>query len=239
MRSVVFLTVILISVTIISSAQQPGLSGRPVLFRGVVVDAETRMRIPDTKIYINGNQKALSGADGTFSFFAGHNDTVVFNSMGYKQVSFIVSDTLRASEFLAGIYLKPDTISIGEVIILPRNRSLKTELMNPPSPSDIKTEYARNNVNVAAYQGRTGQFKLGDPAMNYEVLRQKQKAEAYEKGGIPSDRIAGISPLLLLPAAYLIMHGPPELPEPPEPEISQKELDELNKIFLERIRNNR
>jgi len=239
MRSGLFFTLILIGVTLISHAQQPGLSGRSVLFRGVVVDAETQARIADTKIYINGSQKALSGADGTFSFFAGQNDTVVFSSMGYRQISFIVSDTLKASEFLTGIYLKPDTISIGEVIILPHYRSLKTELMNYPSQSDIKTEYARNNVNVAAYQGRTGQFKLGDPAMNYEFLRQKQKTEAYEKGGIPSDRIAGISPLLLLPAAYLILHGLPEVPEPPEPKITQKELDDLNKIFLERIRKNR
>lgn len=225
--------------TAVLSAQQAGSPVRSILFRGVVIDAETQARVPDSKIYLNGNVKVVSGTDGTFSFFAAHNDTIIFSSAGYRPVRIIVCDTLRASEFLTGIYLSPDTVNIGEVIIVPRNRSLKTELMASQLPADVQTEYARNNVNIAAFQGRTGQFKMGDPAMNYEVLRQKQKTEAYEKGGIPSDRIAGISPLLLLPAAYLILHGPPEAPEPPEPQISQKELDDLNKIFRERIRGNR
>ncbi|HRT47391.1 MAG TPA: hypothetical protein P5151_04460 [Bacteroidales bacterium] len=229
--------IILINLTFVASAQQSELSGRSILFRGVVIDAETQARIADSKIYLNGAVKTITGTDGTFSFLARPNDTVVFRAMGYQLARIIVSDTLRATEFLAGIYLKPDTISIGEVIILPRNRSLKTELMASPVPSDVKIEYARSNVNIAAFQGRTGQYKLGDPEMNYELLRQVQKKEAYEKGGIPSDRIVGISPLLLLPAAYLILHGLPEPPAPPEPQISQKELEELNKIFLEKIRN--
>ncbi|HQK71256.1 MAG TPA: hypothetical protein PL101_09120 [Bacteroidales bacterium] len=229
--------IVLINLTFVTSAQQSELSGRSILFRGVVIDAETQARIVDSRIYLNGAVKTITGVDGTFSFLARPNDTVVFRAMGYQLARIIVSDTLRATEFLAGIYLKPDTISIGEVIILPRNRSLKTELMASPVPSDVKIEYARSNVNIAAFQGRTGQYKLGDPEMNYELLRQVQKKEAYEKGGIPSDRIVGISPLLLLPAAYLILHGLPEPPAPPEPQISQKELEELNKIFLEKIRN--
>jgi len=231
-----FITVIIASISVVASAQQTVRQGTFILFRGVVADAESLNRLSGARIYLNGFIKAVSRDDGTFSFFAEKNDTVVFSMLGYKPTELIVNDTLRATEFLAGIYLRPDTIAIGEVIILPRFSSLRAEMMNPQVSTDIFTENARNNLNIASYQGRTGQNRLGDPAVNYELLRQKQKMEAYEKGGIPSDRIVGLNPLILVPAAYLLIHGLPEKPAPPEPGITQKELDELNKAFLETVR---
>jgi hypothetical protein len=78
---------------------------------------------------------------------------------------------------------------------------------------------------------------MGDPGVNYEFLRQKQKIDAYEKGGIPSDKMLGLSPLMLIPAAYLLLHGLPEKPAPPKPQISSKDLDELQKKYLESLRN--
>ena len=47
-------------------------------------------------------------------------------------------------------------------------------------------------------------------------LRQ-QKVDAYERGGIPSDRIVGIKSIIIIPAAYLLLHGVPEKPAPFEP----------------------
>jgi hypothetical protein len=59
---------------------------------------------------------------------------------------------------------------------------------------------------------------------------------AYERGGIPSDKIAGISPLLLIPAAYMLIKGVPEKPEPFRQELTNEEVDQINKKYLEILR---
>ena len=217
---------------------QKGMQGAaPILFRGVVLDATSYARLGSSQILINRFRSVISAEDGTFSFYVHKKDTVLFSMLGYKPASLIVSDTLSGSEFLTGVYLETDTLLIGEVIIVPKLTNLRAEMMNPGITSDVQLENARSNISIASYQGRTSQAKLGDPGINYEFLRQKQKVDAYEKGGIPSNKILGLSPFMLIPAAYLLIHGLPGTPEPPKPQISSKDLDELQKKYLESLRN--
>jgi hypothetical protein len=124
---------------------------------------------------------------------------------------------------------------IGEVVIVPRFINLKSKIMNAPNRVSPTIENARYNVAISAYQGRTAQGKLEDPSSNYEYLHQKQRVDAYEKGGIPSDQIAGINPLLLLPAAYLLLHGAPEKPDPYKRQLTEQELNQIQKKYLETI----
>lgn len=235
-KSVLILLVAGISVQF-SRSQVPVRTDDPILFRGVIMASQTLTRIAGSLIYINRSASSVSKTDGTFSFYAFRRDTILFTSLGYKPAFLIVSDTLRAKEFLTGVYLQADTIEIGEVIIVPRTDNFRAELLNPKIETNSKFNNARSNVNIATYQGRTGQGKLGDPSINYEILRQKQKIDAYERGGIPSDKMVVMNPLILLPAAYLLMKGLPEKPNPPEPRITSKELDELNRRYSEQIRN--
>jgi hypothetical protein len=62
---------------------------------------------------------------------------------------------------------------------------------------------------------------------------------AMEKGGIPSDQIAGLNPLLIIPAAYLLIKGFPEKPAQMKSELTPSELEEIHKKYLERNRGNR
>ena len=71
--------------------------------------------IPNSQIIMNRRSVSISGNDGTFVFYVNINDTVVFQSLGYKSVTMVISDTLKGKEFVAGIYLNSDTLSIGEV----------------------------------------------------------------------------------------------------------------------------
>ena len=221
---------------------QSGLSqgkenaGIRILFHGLVMDASTFSPITNSQIMINRAFSSVSGSDGTFSFFVNRNDTVIFNSLGYKPIVFYVSDTLTGREFIAGIYMHTDTITIGEIIIVPRFTNLKSEILNSGSKTSVTMENARYNVAVSAYQGRNSQNILGDPATNYELLRQRQKADAYERGGIPSDKMVGISPLLLVPAAYLLIHGLPEKPSPLKPQLTDRDLDQIHRKYLETLR---
>jgi len=207
-------------------------AGVRILFHGAVMDASTLAPVSNTQILINRDFSSISDSNGTFSFYVNQKDTVVFRHIGYKPTTFTVSDTLKGKEFIAGIYMKSDTLSIGEVIIVPRFMNLKSEILNSPSKVPATMENARYNVAISAYQGRTTTGKLGDPASNYGLIKDRQKISAQEKGGIPSDKMVGISPLLLVPAAYLLINGLPEKPAAYDHQITDQELQQLNKKFI-------
>lgn len=206
-----------------------------ILFRGLVLDASTYSPISNSQIMINSALLSISGKDGSFAFYVNRNDTVIFRSLGYKQQMMLVSDTLLGREFIAGIYMNSDTISIGEVIIVPGYTNLKSDILNAKSKMPANIENARYNVAVSAYQGKTSRSVLGNPADNYAVISQKQKVDAFEKGGIPSDHIVGFNPLIFLPAAYLLMHGLPETAAPMNPQLSEEEVKQVHKKYLETI----
>jgi hypothetical protein len=214
------------------SQKIPGGS-TPVLFRGVVMDASSQERLPGSKIVINRSRSVAGAEDGTFSFYAFKKDTVVFSLLGFKPASLIISDTISGKEFLTGVYLESDTLLLGEVIILPRLDYLKGEMMNPKLSSDQALENAVSNITIASYVGRTTEAKMGDARTNYDVLRTKMKYDAYERGGIPSDKILGLSPLLLIPAAYMLIKGVPEIPEAPKAHVSTKDINELQTLYRE------
>lgn len=211
-------------------------TGVRILFQGLVLDAGTFSPIGNSQITINRVFSSVSGSDGTFSFYINRSDTVVFNSLGYKATSMIISDTLSGKEFIAGVYMNSDTLEIGEVIIVPRFSTLKSEILNSPSRTPATMDNARYNVAVSAYAGKNSISSMNDPASNYDMLRQRQKVDAFEKGGIPSDKILGLSPFMLIPAAYLLVHGLPEKPAAYKPEITSRELEDLNKRYLEHIK---
>jgi hypothetical protein len=160
---------------------------------------------------------------------------VVFNSLGYKATEYLVSDTLKGREFNAGIFMRTDTVEIGEVIIIPRQSTLRYEIMNAPSKTPDIMDNAKSNVAISAYQGKTTQGQLGDPMNNYAVISQQQRTMAYEKGGIPSDQTVAISPFLIIPAAYLLIKGLPEKPAAMKSTLSTAEVDEIHRRYLENV----
>ena len=208
-----------------------------IIFSGIVRDATTLEPLPNSQIKINRSSVSVSDEEGTFTISVHRMDTVKFSLLGYQSSYFYVSDTLAGNEFIAGVYMKTDTLSIGEVIIMPRIQSLKYDIFKAPATSP-EIENAKYNMAVSAYQGRMAMTQMGDPASNYSVIQQKQRINTYEKGTIPSDRIVGLSPLLLIPATYLLINGLPEKPAPLKSNLTRQELDQIHKKYLETITKN-
>jgi hypothetical protein len=205
------------------------------LIRGQVMDAFTMDPISNSQIKINNEFSSLSKDDGSFSFYVHRYDTVTFSSLGYKPSLLFISDSLAGHEYVAGIFMNSDTVSIGEVIIVPGYRNLKYDILHSKPSEPTGMSNARYNVAVSAYQGKTSQNVLGDPQNNYAVISQKQKIDAFEKGGIPSDQMVGLNPLILVPAAYMLLHGMPEKPPPMSQEVSESEMEQVYKKYLESI----
>jgi hypothetical protein len=145
-----------------------------------------------------------------------------------------ISDTLHGTEFIAGIYLNNDTVYIGEVIIVPGYKNLKSEILNAKSKAPPNMDNARYNVAVSAYQGKNSTGTLGNPDDNYAAINQKRKIDAFEKGGIPSNNMVGLNALMLIPAAYLLLHGLPENAAPYRPQLTDQEVAQLHKKYLEK-----
>jgi len=207
---------------------------KKILFSGIIRDATTLEPLPNSQIKINRSSVSVSDEDGTFTLRVHRKDTIIFSLLGYRSSYFYVSDTLVGNEFMAGVYMNTDTLSIGEVIIMPRIQSLKYDIFKTPATSP-EMENAKYNMAVSAYQGRIAMTQLGDPASNYSVIQQKQRINAYEKGTIPSDRMVGLSPLLLIPAAYLLINGLPEKGAPMKSNLTRQELGQIHKKYLETI----
>jgi hypothetical protein len=207
---------------------------RRILFSGIIRDAGTLAPLPNSQIMIGRSLVSVSDEDGTFAIRVNRRDTIVFSLLGYQSAYFYVSDTLAGNEFMAGVYMKTDTLSIGEVIIMPRIQNLKYDIFKPPTTSP-EMENAKYNMAVSAYQGRIAMTRLGDPASNYSIIQHKRLKDASEKGTIPSDRMVGLSPLLLIPAAYLLINGLPEKPAPMKSNLTRQELDQIHKKYLETL----
>lgn len=233
----IFAAALLVSTILLPlQGQNTGEDEALIRINGVVMDALTMEPLPGSGISVGKHYYSAADDNGRFSLRIARKDTVIFSVVGYKPALFLVSDTLRGREYNAGIYLHSDTLSIGEVIIIPRLAGLKRELLKPASVPDPVIENAKYNLAVSAYQGRVGQVDLGSPESNYEVLRQKQSLDAYEKGGIPSDRILGLSPFMIIPAAWLLLNGLPERPPALQPDLSAHEIDQINQKYLENLR---
>jgi len=205
-----------------------------ILFRGLIMDASNFSPIPNSQIMINKRFSSLSGKDGTFSFFVNKRDTVTFSSLGYVPSSMMISDSLSGEEFVAGIFMNSDTVQIGEVVIVPGYRNLRSDIFNKKSTESAYESNAKYNVALSAYSGKTTQGTLGNPIDNYAVISQRQKTDAFEKGGIPSNNMVSVSPFMLIPAAYLLIRGLPEPPAPFSPGLTQKEIDQIHEIYLQR-----
>jgi hypothetical protein len=233
----IFLFLLLCRIGISPVFCQQDVSGNRILFQGLVMDAATLSPISNSQIMINRIFTSVSDKNGTFAFYVNRNDTVVFKSLGYKSTTLFISDTLSGREFMAGIYMKIDTLSIGEVIIIPRVSNLKSDIMNARSKTPANFDNAKYNVAIGGYQGRTttSQGSSNDPAYNYSIIREKQKIAAYGKGQLNSDQIFGANALLLIPAAILYLRGLPEKPGPMKPDLTKDDLDLLQKKYFETL----
>jgi hypothetical protein len=226
-------SIFIISLQGISQVKQSQKQDQTILFRGIVMDATSLAPISNSQIMINSLFSSLSREDGSFSFYVNLNDTVLFRSLGYKPAVMHISDTLRGSEFITGVYLSTDTVAIGEVVIIPGYSNLKSEILNSKTEISPDMENARYNVAISAYQGKTSSPTLGNPIDNYNVISQRQKIYAFEKGGIPSEHIVGFNPLIFLPAAYILLHGLPEPAPPMKPGLTDEEVKKIHRKYLE------
>jgi hypothetical protein len=188
---IIFKLIFLFIFPLILSAQQP--KERYLNFSGVVMDSDSLKPIINVYYSLNGRLEGISDSGGRFSIYARIGDTLSFSHIGYRTKIFNVSDSLLLDNYLVGIFMTRDTIRIQEIVIFPRLGNLRQEMTSIGNRRDFQNDIAKQNLDIATYQGLKSAQDLSDPEIQYDFQASKLKQDAIEKGGIPSDKMVSVS----------------------------------------------
>lgn len=156
-----------------------------VQFSGVVVTADSLRPIPYTNIRIDGtNMGTMSNYEGFFSFVARPGDRLIFTSIGYRESSFQIPDTLTQNRYSLFQMMQNDTILLTETVIYPwpTVEQLQFAIVHHRVPTN---DYDRAMKNLALQEIKERAEDLDfDGAMNYrydmgEVVRKSYYAGQY------------------------------------------------------------
>ena len=73
---------------------------KPIRLTGFVVDKETSEALVNTHYIINNERGGVVDETGRFAIVGMVNDTIIFSYVGYKDITVVVSDTLRRNDYL-------------------------------------------------------------------------------------------------------------------------------------------
>lgn len=110
------LLILLISSTVAFGQQKEKL----VQLSGLVMASDSLTAIPYANIYHSTTGRGtVSNYNGFFSLVVATGDTVVFSSVGYKQVKYVVPMDLKDTKYSIIQLMTQDTIHLAETIIYP------------------------------------------------------------------------------------------------------------------------
>lgn len=125
---------------------------------GVVLSSDSLTALANVHITTQKQSGGITDVHGAFSFKINKKDTLTFSYVGFKPYIYVVPDTLKINNYIAGVILNPDTISLSEVIILPwmnRKQFKQSFIQNTP---DQNTLNATRNLNIAGHTAKTTSY---------------------------------------------------------------------------------
>ncbi len=142
-------------------------------FSGLVYDELTNETIQFVNIIVNNRKGTISDKIGRFSLIVNTNDSIVFSSVGYKKKRMFISDTITSPFINMDIYLKPDTIAIQPVEILPwaTYEDFIEAVVELELPND---DLKRAEKNLALIKTQALLNDEPDPKINYKQTMHEQ-----------------------------------------------------------------
>ena len=176
-----FTTLVLFSV--LTTLQSQDYDEELIQFSGVVVTADSIQPVPFMHIIIaNTHRGTVSDYYGYFSFVAQKLDTIVFSSVGFKQDTFFIPDTITGFRYSLIQVMTRDTIMLSETVIYPWPTvdEFKEAFLNLEIPDD-DLEIARRNLDKQELQMRAEAMHMNG-SMNYRNYMDRQTSKLYYAG---------------------------------------------------------
>ncbi len=156
-----------------------------IQFSGVVVTDENGMvqPLPYVNIFIKGSsgRGTYTSNDGFFSIVAREGETVIFSSVGYESVEYVIPDTLSSSRYSFFQIMTQDTVLLPETVIYPwpSREHFKLEFL----AMDVSTEMeSRADANLAdkVIADMVSNLPTDGTENASMYMRQQQQAYYYE-----------------------------------------------------------
>lgn len=143
-----------------------------IIFSGIIIHTEMNLPLPDVACR-RGNISVASNDAGQFVLRVGRGDSVRFSHIGFMPYTIVVPDSLTDPEYMLGVFLSPDTITLPEVVIVRRfGESQRQKMM-----------YARNNMSGVIKQAYAP-VKDMDATMNQQMMVNKYARSVEMRGHV-------------------------------------------------------
>jgi hypothetical protein len=175
--------------------QSPSSTGqeqvrRVVQFSGLVLTADSLIPVPFTNIWIqNSRRGTISDFHGFFSITLREKDTLQISAVGFRDVTFIVPDTLTSPRYSTVQLMTYDTINLPETVIYPwpTREQFRYAFLNTDIPDD-DMDRALKNLERAQMRERFEKMPM-DGYANFNYMNQQHAQRLYYAGQRPPMRI--------------------------------------------------
>lgn len=156
-----------------------------VQLSGIILVEENGMLepLPYVNIYIHSTRRGtFSSLDGFFSIVGKKGERVVFSSIGYKEVDYVIPDTLAGNRFSIIQVMDRDTVLLPETVIYawPSREHFKLEFLAMETQSPLEKRLEENLSDRAIAQLITYLPTDGDE--NVDLFLQQQAQSYYYEG---------------------------------------------------------
>jgi hypothetical protein len=181
---------LLIAIFIVKSSQGQERPRRVIQFSGLVVTGDSLAPVPYTTVWVKNTRRGtITDFYGFFSIAVYERDTLRFTAVGFKEVNYVVPDTLSQSRYSAIQIMSRDTIYLPETIIYPwpTREQFRHAFIHTEIPDD---DYDRAMRNLARAEMKERMQNMAmDGGMNYRYAMQQHSNRLYYAGQAPPMRI--------------------------------------------------
>ncbi|MBW6479684.1 MAG: carboxypeptidase-like regulatory domain-containing protein [Bacteroidales bacterium] len=189
---IIFATLLLIvsaSMLIASDTDEPR-PRRVIQFSGLVLTGDSLKAVPYTNIWVRNTRRGTtSDYQGFFSIAVRERDTLRFTAVGFKEINYVIPDTLTSNRYSAIQLMTQDTIHLAETVIYPwpTREQFRYAFLNTEIPDD-DNERALRNLERADMKERLEKMPL-DGYSNFRHMTDQHAQRLYYAGQRPPMRI--------------------------------------------------
>lgn len=161
-----------------------------VQFSGLVVTGDSLQPVPFTNIWVKNTRRGtITDFQGFFSIAVRELDTLRFTAVGFKEINYVVPDTLSSQRYSAIQLMTRDTINLPETVIYPwpTREQFRYAFLNTEIPDD---DYDRAMRNLEREEMRERLEKMPlDGYSAYRNMNNQHTQRLYYAGQRPPMRI--------------------------------------------------